>query len=78
MKNLAEVIDYLGVNKVALLCGVSVRAVYKWRKANSLPRTEYTSETNYAYLLSTELNGRLSQQDILDIGKPVKPINLKQ
>lgn len=41
-----------GVPKAALICGVSVRAVYKWIAADVLPRTEYTGETSYLMLLS--------------------------
>lgn len=36
-----------GARAAAEACGVSVRAVYKWIAADSLPRTEYTGETNY-------------------------------
>lgn len=32
MKTLTEIIDAIGAAKTAELCGVSVRAVYKWRK----------------------------------------------
>lgn len=37
-----------GVTVVALACGKSPRAVYKWLSAECLPRTEYTGETDYA------------------------------
>lgn len=43
-----------GVKKAADLCGITPRAVYKWIKAERLPRTDYTGETNYAELLITE------------------------
>lgn len=36
----------------AKACGVSVRAVYKWLHNESLPRTDYTGETNYAQVLA--------------------------
>lgn len=42
-----------GVNGAATICGVSPRAVYKWLKRNSLPRTDYTGETNYADALAS-------------------------
>lgn len=40
--------------KVSSLCGVSPRAVYKWLAAESMPRTEYTGETNYLARIAEE------------------------
>ncbi|AVX90014.1 hypothetical protein PkP19E3_17635 [Pseudomonas koreensis] len=40
--------DAGGVPVVALACGKSPRAIYKWLTADCLPRTEYTGETDYA------------------------------
>lgn len=70
-----EIIDHLGASQVAKVCNVSVRAVYKWRAVNALPRTEYTGETNYAQSLATMLESGLSETDILEMSKPVKGIS---
>lgn len=49
-----------GVPPVSATCGVSPRAVYKWLSADSLPRTEYTGETNYSKRIAAlaALNGK--------------------
>ncbi|PBP76155.1 hypothetical protein CCL15_02035 [Pseudomonas syringae] len=44
--------DAGGVPLVALACGKTPRAVYKWLTAECLPRTEYTGETCYAERIS--------------------------
>jgi hypothetical protein len=49
MRPLKKTIDDAGgVPNVALACGKTPRAIYKWLAADALPRTEYTGETNYA------------------------------
>lgn len=52
---LKKVIDGIGgVSSAASVCGISPRAIYKWLKAERLPRTDYTGETHYAELLTAE------------------------
>lgn len=55
MSTLKDVIAKVGgISKAAAVCGVSVRAVYKWVAADALPRTEYTGETDYLGSLAIE------------------------
>lgn len=59
MSALKEAIDAAGgAMKVSRLCGVSPRAVYKWLAAESVPRTEYTGETNYLARIAAEAKTR--------------------
>ncbi|WP_431495280.1 hypothetical protein [Pseudomonas brassicacearum] len=41
-----------GIGAAARVCGRSYQALNKWRQAASLPRTDYTGETQYAVLLA--------------------------
>jgi len=72
MKSLKHIIDSLGAAKVADLCGISARAVYKWRTSNSLPRTEYTGETRYSEILSQALENVISAEEIRNFSNPIK------
>ena len=57
-----------GVKAVADKTNLTSRAVYKWATKGSLPRTEFSNETNYAEDLS-ELSG-ISADEIKDRFKP--------
>ena len=41
-----------GIGTAAKVCSRSYQALNKWRLAASLPRTDYTGETQYAALLA--------------------------
>ena len=54
-----------GAAEAAKICNVSPRAVYKWLASGSLPRTDYTGETNYAELLATAARGAFTAESLL-------------
>ncbi|BFQ92342.1 MULTISPECIES: helix-turn-helix domain-containing protein [Gallibacterium] len=70
MKNLKNLIDTLSVSEVSAICGVSIRAVYKWRTSNALPRTDYTGETNYSERLAKALNYSVTADEIKRFSNP--------
>lgn len=59
-----------GATKSAEVCGVSPRAVYKWLNSGSLPRTDYTGETQYAAKLAAASDGAFTEQWLLDAASP--------
>lgn len=54
-----------GVPAVAMACGKTPRAVYKWLTAESLPRTEYTGETDYALRIAALARARGQAFDVV-------------
>ncbi|MFA5170406.1 MAG: hypothetical protein WC426_02490 [Sulfuriferula sp.] len=68
-KNLIqEAIEICGVNGFARELGVSGPSLLKWKKQNSLPRTEWTGETNYAAKIEQLTDGRVTRDDLLSSG----------
>ena len=59
----------------AKVCGVSVRAVYKWINTGRLPRTDYTGETHYATSLAEASNGAFSANYLLE---PIGEFSLQE
>ncbi|NWE38605.1 hypothetical protein HX875_03920 [Pseudomonas yamanorum] len=47
-----------GIGAAAKVCERSYQALNKWRLAASLPRTDYTGETQYAALLANAAKQR--------------------
>ncbi|KAF0804906.1 regulatory protein [Alcanivorax xiamenensis] len=71
MPSLKSVIDDAGgVASVSRLLGISPRAIYKWLEAGSLPRTEYSGETDYAQKLARLDAVEHSASEILELCRP--------
>lgn len=62
--------DAGGVNTVAAWLGKTPRALYKWIANDSLPRTEYTEQTNYSEIIEKNTKGRVSKKTLLKVGLP--------
>jgi len=58
-------IKSLGVAEVATACGVSPRAVYKWLKKGSLPKTEFYGGTHYAITIERLSQGQYNAEKLL-------------
>lgn len=54
-----------GVSACARICGVTPRAVYKWLHRESLPRTEYTGETQHAQRMAAASGGSFTAEWLL-------------
>lgn len=71
MQTLKEAIDAAGgVEAVAAATKLTARAIYKWIAKDSLPRSEYTGESDYSTQIATATNGKLTKEQLLDIGRP--------
>ena len=54
-----------GYKVLGEICGVAWQTVQKWDEKGSLPRTEYTGETEYAVCIAEFLEGAMTKEEIL-------------
>lgn len=66
---LSDVLKSVRVSVVAEACGLTPKAIYKWIERGTLPRTEFTGETNYAERISRSSGGKYSAAEIRKISK---------
>ena len=64
-----HVIKSVRVSVVAEVCGLTPKAIYKWIERGSLPRTEFTGETEYADKIAKASGCKYSAAQIRRIGK---------
>lgn len=66
---LGDVIKSVKVSVVAHACGLTPKAIYKWIERGTLPRTEFTGETEYAKRIANASQGKFTELEILEISK---------
>lgn len=72
LPSLSQAIKAVGVLATSIACGCSQRAIYKWMEKGSLPRTDFTGETNYAEQIAGASQGKFSADLIKKISRPQK------
>lgn len=71
MNPMQKAIDAVGGRtKASTLLGISYVAVRKMEEKGSLPRTDYTGETNYAQTLASNSNGLITKDWLMDKANP--------
>lgn len=66
---ISKAIDLVGLCKLAKACGVKHQSVYRWLKKGSLPRTDWTGETNYAARIEEATHGQITRAQLLDLNR---------
>lgn len=66
MTLLKNAVKCVGIGVVASACGISPRAVYKWLKKGSLPKTEFYGRTHYAMTIEELSEGQFGADKLLE------------
>ncbi|WP_244370765.1 Cro/Cl family transcriptional regulator [Rahnella sp. ChDrAdgB13] len=70
MYTFSEILRDVGLRVVAESTKRSLRQIYKWERNNTLPRSDYTGETNLALAISQVSNGKYTEAQILNAAMP--------
>jgi len=65
---ISKAVNIVGLQPLAAVCGVSYQAVRKWQKKGSLPRTEWTGETDYGSLIESATDGKVRKEALMEDG----------
>lgn len=77
MSEIKLIIKEIGVSKIADACGISYEAVRRWTVRGSLPRTEWTGETDYCGQIIKLSKKRLTKEQLLKREPPCRPEPVK-
>lgn len=62
---ITQAIQIVGLQPLAKGLKVSYQAVRKWEDAGTLPRTEWTGETNYSSVIEKLTGGKVTRRALL-------------
>lgn len=63
---ISKSIAIVGLRALARFCGVTPQAIYKWETKGSLPRTDWTGETDYASRIEEATKGAITRDQLLN------------
>jgi len=62
---ISRAILIVGLQQLAVACGVTHQAVRKWERNGCLPRTDWTGESNYASKIDAATAGAVTKKELL-------------
>ena len=70
--SLHRAVELTSLTEIARTCGVTYKAVAKWRDRGCLPRTEFTGETRYAEAIERLTGGQVTAEELLSVRRPAR------
>ena len=58
-------VQIVGYDRIAAACGVTRYAVVKWTEAGHLPRTDWTGESGYSYIIESLTERQVTRAELL-------------
>lgn len=74
---ISKSIAIVGLRALARFCGVTPQAIYKWETKGSLPRTDWTGETDYASRIEEATKGVIIRDQLLNLKRSDKSTSEK-
>lgn len=74
---ISKSIAIVGLRALARFCGVTPQAIYKWETKGSLPRTDWTGETDYASRIEEATKGVITRDQLLNLKRSDKSTSEK-
>lgn len=70
---ITKAISLAGLTPLARACGVTYQSVRRWEAKGSLPRTDWTGETDYARRIEEATKGAVTRDELLNFKRSEEP-----